>query len=72
MILIHKLYINNNILYILYILQIEHYIPGMLDEIKLRSNQGLEYIKVYSNLCVEKLNEHSIATLQWLEHNVFV
>lgn len=44
----------------------------MLDEIKLRSNQGLEYMKVYSNLCVEKLNEHSIATLQWLEHNVFV
>lgn len=44
----------------------------MLDEIKLRSNQGLEYVKLYSNLCVEKLNERSTATLQWLEHNVFV
>lgn len=74
----HFLKIYDNILeYIeknspLIIQTIEHYIPGMLDEIKLRSNQGLEYIKVYSNLCVEKLNEHSIATLQWLEHNVFV
>ncbi|XP_060814632.1 transmembrane protein 214-A [Bombus pascuorum] len=51
---------------------IEYYVPGMLDEIKLRSNQGLEYVKLYSNLCVEKLNERSTATLQWLEHNVFV
>lgn len=44
----------------------------MLDEIKLRSNQGLELLKVYSNLLVEMLTERSTATLQWLEHNVFV
>ncbi|KAK9306615.1 hypothetical protein QLX08_002800 [Tetragonisca angustula] len=51
---------------------IEHYVPGMLDEIKLRSNQGLELLKVYSNLLVGMLTERSTATLQWLEHNVFV
>ncbi|KOC67817.1 Transmembrane protein 214-B [Habropoda laboriosa] len=51
---------------------IEHYVPGILDEVKLRSNQSLEFVKVYSNLCVEKLCEHSIATLRWLEKNVFV
>ncbi|CAL7939702.1 unnamed protein product [Xylocopa violacea] len=51
---------------------IEHYAPGMLDEIKLKSNQGLEFLKVYSNLCIQKLNERSTATLRWLEHNVFV
>ncbi|XP_076763484.1 transmembrane protein 214 [Xylocopa sonorina] len=51
---------------------IEHYAPGMLDEIKLKSSQGLEVLKVYSNLCVQKLNERSTATLRWLEHNVFV
>ncbi|CAK9807020.1 Transmembrane protein 214 [Anthophora plagiata] len=51
---------------------IEHYVPGILDEVKLRSNQGLEFVKVYSNLCAEKLSEHWIATLRWLEKNVFV
>lgn len=51
---------------------IEHYVPGMLDEIKLRSNQSLEFVKVYANLLVEKMSEHSAATLRWLEHNVFV
>lgn len=44
----------------------------MLDEIKLRSNQGLELLKIYSNVCVEKLSEQSTATLRWLEQNVFV
>ncbi|XP_034183934.1 transmembrane protein 214 [Osmia lignaria lignaria] len=51
---------------------IEHYVPGMLDKINLWSNQSLEFVKVYSNLCAEKVSEHSTATLQWLEHNVFV
>ncbi|XP_076682530.1 transmembrane protein 214 [Andrena cerasifolii] len=51
---------------------IEHYVPGMLDEIRLRSNQGFELVKVYSSACAEKLGEQSVATLQWLRHNVFV
>nr|XP_033332870.1 transmembrane protein 214-A [Megalopta genalis] len=51
---------------------IEHYVPGMLDEIHLRSNQGLELVKNYSNICAEKFIEHSSTTLKWLEHNVFV
>lgn len=51
---------------------IEHYVPGMLDEIHLRSNQGLELMKLYSCICAEKFMEHSSTTLKWLEHNVFV
>ncbi|XP_076657105.1 transmembrane protein 214 [Halictus rubicundus] len=51
---------------------IEHYVPGMLDEIHLRSNQGLELVKVYSSICAEKVIEHSSKTLKWLEHNVFI
>ncbi|XP_076238618.1 transmembrane protein 214 [Calliopsis andreniformis] len=51
---------------------IEHYVPGITDEIRLRSSQGLELLKVYSNVCIEKVSEHSIAILQWLQHNVFV
>ena len=51
---------------------IEHYVPGMLDEIRLRSNQGFELVKVYSGVCAEKISEQSVATLQWLQRNVFV
>ncbi|XP_015436435.1 PREDICTED: transmembrane protein 214-A [Dufourea novaeangliae] len=51
---------------------IEHYVPGMLDEIRLRSNQGLELVKVYSSICAEKFIEHFSTMLKWLEHNVFV
>lgn len=51
---------------------IEHYFPGMSNEIHLRSNQGLELVKVYSSICAEKFIEHSSTTLKWLEHNVFV
>ncbi|XP_043251874.1 transmembrane protein 214-A [Colletes gigas] len=51
---------------------IEYYTPGMLDEIRLRSNQGLELLKIYSNMFMEKFIEYSSATLRWLEYNVFV
>lgn len=51
---------------------IEYYVPGMLDKIRLWSNQGLEFVIVYSNLYAEKLTEYSVATFRWLEHNVFV
>ncbi|XP_053997222.1 transmembrane protein 214-B [Hylaeus anthracinus] len=51
---------------------IEYYAPGMLDEVRLRSYQGLELVKFYSNVCGEKFIEYSRTTIQWLEHNVFV
>ncbi|OAD56057.1 hypothetical protein WN48_03797 [Eufriesea mexicana] len=56
----------------LFVQTVDHYVPEILDEIKLLSYQGLEFLKMYLNLCVEKLNERSTATLQWLQHNVFV
>ncbi|KAG7200304.1 hypothetical protein KM043_017769 [Ampulex compressa] len=51
---------------------IEHYAPGMLDEIRTRSMQGLELIKVYSAMIGEIIIEHSTNTIRWLGRNVFV
>ncbi|XP_011060330.1 PREDICTED: transmembrane protein 214-A isoform X2 [Acromyrmex echinatior] len=51
---------------------IEHYAPGILEQIKSRSLQGLEFVKVSFILIGEKVIEHSSASIQWLEKNVFV
>lgn len=52
--------------------QIEHYAPGIIDEIKSKSLQGLEFVKASCILIGEKVIEHSRATIQWMEKNVFV
>lgn len=52
--------------------QIEHYAPGVIEEIKSKSFQALEFVKVSFILIGEKVIEHSTATIQWLEKNVFV
>lgn len=52
--------------------QIEHYAPGIVEEVQVRSSQGLEFAKVSFIWVGEKVVEHSTATIQWLEHNVFV
>ncbi|XP_011156608.1 transmembrane protein 214-A [Solenopsis invicta] len=51
---------------------IEHYAPGILEQIKSRSLQGLEFVKVSFIFLGEKVVEHSTASIQWLEKNVFV
>ncbi|KAL0132299.1 hypothetical protein PUN28_000230 [Cardiocondyla obscurior] len=51
---------------------IEHYVPGILEQIKSRSLQGLEFVKVSIVLIGEKVVEHSNASIQWLQTNVFV
>ncbi|KYN32449.1 hypothetical protein ALC56_13306 [Trachymyrmex septentrionalis] len=51
---------------------IEHYAPGIFEQIKSRSLQGLEFVKVSFILIGEKVIEHSSASIQWLEKNVFV
>ncbi|XP_011869469.1 PREDICTED: transmembrane protein 214-A [Vollenhovia emeryi] len=51
---------------------IEYYAPGILEQIKSRSVQGLEFVKVSFVLIGEKVIEHSTASIQWLEKNVFV
>ncbi|KAH0951543.1 hypothetical protein HN011_005135 [Eciton burchellii] len=51
---------------------IEHYAPGLMGKIKSHSLQGLEFAKTSLTLIGEKIVEHSTATVQWLEKNVFV
>lgn len=51
---------------------IEHYAPGILEQIKSRSIQGLEFVKVSFIFIGEKVIEHSSTSIQWLEENVFV
>ncbi|XP_020289025.1 transmembrane protein 214-A isoform X2 [Pseudomyrmex gracilis] len=51
---------------------IEHYAPGILEETKSRSIAGLEFLKVSFTVLGEKVIEHSITTVQWLQKNVFV
>lgn len=51
---------------------IEHYAPGIIEEVKSKSLQGLEFVKVSFILIGEKVIEHSSAAIQWLEKNVFV
>ncbi|TGZ54191.1 transmembrane protein 214-A [Temnothorax longispinosus] len=51
---------------------IEHYAPGILEQIKSRSIQGVEFVKVSFIMLGEKVVEHSNASIQWLEKNVFV
>lgn len=53
-------------------IQIEHYAPGILEQIKTRSLQGIEFVKVSFVLIGEKVIEHSSMSIQWLEKNVFV
>ncbi|XP_017885138.1 transmembrane protein 214-A [Ceratina calcarata] len=51
---------------------IEHYAPGMLDEIKLRSNQSFELVTVYTKQFSEKVSDYWILSIDWIQHNVFV
>ncbi|XP_072763950.1 transmembrane protein 214-A [Anoplolepis gracilipes] len=51
---------------------IEQYAPGVIEDIKSKSFQALEFVKVSFILIGEKVIEHSSATIQWLEKNVFV
>ncbi|KYM97706.1 PREDICTED: transmembrane protein 214-A isoform X1 [Cyphomyrmex costatus] len=51
---------------------VEHYAPGILEQIKFRSFQGLEFMKVFFITIGEKVIEHSTASIHWLEKNVFV
>lgn len=70
--------ISNNILQIQeifhnnFLAQIEHYVPGIIEQIHFQSHQALEFVKVYSVLIQQKVIEHSSATIQWLKQNVFV
>jgi len=43
-----------------------------MGQIKSHSLQGLEFAKNSFTLIGEKVIEHSIVTVQWLEKNVFV
>ncbi|EFN79101.1 transmembrane protein 214-A [Harpegnathos saltator] len=51
---------------------IEHYFPGIVDQIQSRSLQALEFVKVSFALIGEKVIEHSSAAVEWLGKNVFV
>jgi len=51
---------------------IEHYAPGIIEQIKSRSLQGVEFVKICFIVIGEKVIEHSSWTIQWLEKNVFV
>ncbi|XP_014473777.1 PREDICTED: transmembrane protein 214-A isoform X2 [Dinoponera quadriceps] len=51
---------------------VEHYLPGIVDQIQSRSLQALEFVKVSFALVGEKVIEHSSATIDWLGKNVFV
>lgn len=61
----------NSYIYIYFFSQIEYYAPGLLEQIKSLTLQGLEYTKVSFTLIAEKVIEHSSATIQWLK-NVYV
>lgn len=65
-------YRHNSSYKIPFSIQIEHYAPGILEQIKSRSLQGLEFVKVSFVLIGEKVIEYSSASIQWLEKNVFV
>lgn len=60
------------IFFFFFFAQIEYYAPGIIEEIKSKSFQALEFVKVSFILIGEKVIEHSTATIQWLEKNVFV
>ncbi|XP_012218949.1 transmembrane protein 214-A [Linepithema humile] len=47
---------------------IEYYAPGLIEQTKSTTLQGLEYGKVYFTLIAEKVIEHSSATIQWLKY----
>ncbi|XP_032669571.1 transmembrane protein 214-A isoform X1 [Odontomachus brunneus] len=51
---------------------VEHYLPGIVDQIQSRSLQALEFVKASLALVGEKVIEHSSATIEWLGKNVFV
>lgn len=51
---------------------IEYYAPGILEQIKTRSLEGIKFVKVSFVLIGEKVIEHSSMSIQWLEKNVFV
>lgn len=51
---------------------IEHYLPGIIEEIKERSVRGFELFKTYSIIIGEKVIEHSNLMSEWLKTSVFV
>ncbi|KAK2576811.1 hypothetical protein KPH14_005446 [Odynerus spinipes] len=51
---------------------IEHYLPGIIEEINKQSIRGLEFVKTYSSIAAEKITENFCFGCQWLKTNVFV
>lgn len=51
---------------------IEHYLPGMIEEIQKRSVRGFELFKTYSVIIGEGVIEHSNLMCEWLKTSVFV
>ncbi|KAI4493719.1 hypothetical protein M0804_001895 [Polistes exclamans] len=51
---------------------IEHYFPGMIEEIEEQSIRGLQLVKTYSIIAGEKLTEHFHFASHWLQKNVFI
>ncbi|KAL2730047.1 transmembrane protein 214-A [Vespula maculifrons] len=51
---------------------IEHYLPGMIEQIQKQSIRGFQLAKTYSIIAGEKLTENFHFASHWLQTNVFI